>query len=165
MLEFDLSPLLGVHPGERLVFSLDEGPATWQDIDAAFVRGTLTFTRVQQGILVEGELETQLSVECVRCLETFFVDVRLEIEEIIGVSGRPNPDITFRVTEEGRFNAVPLLRDQAWVALPMKPLCKPTCRGLCPECGTNLNLSECGCRREQTGSRFATLASLLTEQE
>jgi len=162
MLQFDLSPLIGARPGERLVFSLDEGPQRLDDISVAFLRGRLQFTRVQGGILVEGRIETQADVECVRCLESFPLDIALDLEEIIGLGGRPRPDIVYSVTEEGWFDAVPLVREQAWVAIPIKPLCRPDCRGLCPECGANLNRGDCGCARERVNPQLAGLASFLT---
>jgi uncharacterized protein len=165
MLRFNLSPLIGARPGERLVFSLDEGPQQLDDIYLEFLRGSLRFTRVQRGILVEGEVDTRIRAECVRCLEPFLFDATLEVEEIIGFSGRPDRDITYTVTEEGWFMVLPLLREQAWVVVPLKPICRPECRGFCPECGTNLNLEACDCGQRQTNPHFASLASLLMDTE
>ncbi|HEC35498.1 MAG TPA: DUF177 domain-containing protein [Anaerolineae bacterium] len=163
MLQFDLSPLIGARPGERLTFSLDEGPQRLNDIRVAFLRGRIQFTRVQGGILAEGQIETQVEVECVRCLAHFPHPAVLEVEEVIGFAGRPRPDITYRLAEEGWFNLSPLLREQAWVALPMKPLCRPSCRGLCPECGANLNVESCSCQEERVDPRMAVLAELLNK--
>jgi uncharacterized protein len=165
ILKFDLSPLIGARPGERLVFSLDEGPQELEDIYTEFLRGALQFTRVRKGILVEGQVETRVQVECVRCLEPFFVDQTLEIEETIGLVGQQDPEIKYRVDEEGWFEVAPLLREQAWVALPMKPVCRPDCRGFCAQCGTNLNLEECDCSQERINPQFAALASLLDEDQ
>ena len=162
-LQFDLSPLIGVRSGERLTFSLDEGPQRLDDIDAEFLRGTLQFTRIQDGILVEGEVETRLRAECVRCLEPFYLDATLEIEEIIGVGGGRRPDITYRITDEGWFNVIPLLREQAWVVVPLKPLCRSDCRGLCPLCGVNRNVEQCNCQEETINPHFAALAAFLSD--
>lgn len=166
MLQFDLSPLIGARPGERLAFPLDEGPERLRDIFVEFLRGELQFTRVQGGILVQGEIATRIQAECVRCLENFPLDAVLEVEETIALGGRPRPGMVYFVTDEGWFDPAPLLREQAWVALPMKPLCRPDCQGLCPECGANLNLGACECRRERINPHFAALASFLhPEQE
>ena len=161
MSQIDLSPLIGARPGERLTFSLDEGPQWLNDIRVAFLYGSMQFTRVQGGILVEAKIETQVEVECVRCLTPFPYATTLEIEEIIGLAGRPRPGITYRITDEGWFDPSPLLREQAWVALPMKPLCRPDCRGICPECGANLNLEPCNCHEERVDPRLAVLAEFL----
>jgi uncharacterized protein len=165
MLQFDLSPLIGARPGERLSFSLDEGPHRLDDVRAACLRGRMQFTRIQGGILVEAPLETQVEVECVRCLESFRYPIAFEVEEVIGLAGRSQTDVTYYLTEEGWFDACPLVREQIWVTLPMKPLCRPECRGLCPECGANLNLESCHCREERVDPRLAALAEFLRQEE
>jgi uncharacterized protein len=163
MLQFDLSPLVGARLGERLVFSLDEGPQRLEDISVVFLRGGLTFTRIQEGILVEGEVETQIEVECARCLVPFPFGASLELEEIIAINEQA--ETTFSLTDEGWFELSPLLREQAWVALPISLVCSEDCRGLCPSCGSDLNEGQCDCRQEQIDPRLAALASLLTEDQ
>lgn len=165
MIQIDLSPLIGARPGERLAITLDEGPQQLDDVSVAFLRGPMQFTRVQGGILVEAQVETQVEIECVRCLEPFPYTTVLEIEETIGLAGRPRPGITYTLTEEGWFDPLPLLREQIWVNLPMKPLCRPDCRGICPECGANLNLEPCRCGEERIDPRLAPLAQFLHQTE
>jgi uncharacterized protein len=160
ILQFDLSPLIGGRPGERLSFFLDEGPRWLDDIQVAFLRGPINFTRVQGGILVQANLQVQAQVECVRCLEPFPFPFEMEVEEVIGFAGKLRPGITYQLDEEGGFNPLPLLREQVWVSLPMKPICQPDCRGLCPECGANLNIEPCTCNREEIDPRLAMLARL-----
>ena len=163
MLQFDLSPLVGARLGVRLVFSLDEGPQQLEEVATSFLRGELRFTRIEKGILVEGEAETEIQVRCVRCLESFPLLATLEIEEIIGLSKRP--DVTYFITDEGWFEISPLLREQALVSIPLKALCSPDCKGICSECGSNLNTDDCGCSREPVDLRLAVLASLLEKEE
>ncbi len=164
MLQFDLSPLIGSKPGKRLDFSLDEGPRQLGDVGVSFLRGRVRFTRIQEGVLVEGSLETEVTVECIRCLTPFPYDMKLEMEETVGFAGRPRPDINYRLTDEGWFDVLPLIREQVWVAMPMKPLCRPDCRGLCPQCGANLNLETCTC--QETGDpRLAVLAEFYEQSK
>lgn len=158
MVQIDLSPLIGARPGERLSFTLDEGPQQLDDISVAFLRGLIQFTRVQGGILMETWVETRVEVECSRCLEPFLYDTILEVEEIVGLSGRPRPGISYALTEEGWFDPLPLLREQIWVNLPMKLLCRSDCRGICPNCGANLNLEPCRCAEKKVDPRLAPLA-------
>ena len=54
-----------------------------------------------------------------------------------------------------------VMREQFFLALPMKPLCRPECKGLCPICGANRNRQECGCREEWVDPRLAGLKNLL----
>ncbi len=117
------------------------------------------FTRIHNGILAEGELETLVEIECVRCLEPFVQPARLELEETIGFAGRPRADIPYRLTDEGWFDLLSLLRELVWVALPIKPICRPDCRGYCPECGVNLNVGLCQCQEEHSDPRLAVLAT------
>jgi uncharacterized protein len=56
------------------------------------------------------------------------------------------------------------MREQFYLALPMKPLCQEGCRGLCPQCGTNLNQSECACISEWKDPRLAPLEAIKRSQ-
>lgn len=161
MLQFDLSSLIGARPGERLSFSLDEGPQQLNDVRVDFLRGWIQFTRVQGGILTQAQIETQVELECVRCLEYFPSPTVLEVEEIIGFPGKARTGVNYRLSEEGWFDPSPLFREQVWVSIPMKPLCRPDCRGICPECGANLNLEPCRCQEGQVDPRMAVLARFL----
>jgi uncharacterized protein len=53
------------------------------------------------------------------------------------------------------------LREQSWLAIPMKPLCTPNCQGLCPQCGVNLNIESCTCEKTSIDPRLAVLKELL----
>jgi len=165
MLQFDLSPLIGAKAGERLTFPLDEGPQQLEDIRIAYLRGWMQFTRVQGGILAQGRIETQVEVECIRCMHPFSYPTALEVEETISLAGRRRPGFDHYVSEEGWFDPLPLLREQVWVTLPMKPLCDLQCRGICPDCGANLNQEPCRCREERVDPRLAVLAQLLEKVE
>ena len=165
MLLFDLSPLIGARPGKRLAFSLDEEPQRLEDIEIDFLRGQMQFTRIQGGILVEAQLQAGITAECVRCLTVFPLSITLEVEETIGLAGRPRPDIAYHLSEEGWFDPLPLIREQVWVTLPIKPLCRPDCRGLCPECGINLNLEQCHCAEESVDPRLAVLAEFYAQDD
>jgi len=80
-----------------------------------------------------------------------------------------------RAEEDGVEAPLPLVGDEvdltlpAWEALvlelPMKPVCREDCRGLCPVCGTNLNERECGCRVEEADPRLEALKKLLEAKE
>lgn len=162
MIRFDVSSLIKARLGTSLTLDLNTGPQTLSDLELAFLRGTLQVVRVQGGLLVRGTVESQLNLECVRCLEPFDHPLTLELEEIVGLPGaKPGPDVPYTVSENGWLNLAPLLREQAWVAMPMKPLCRPGCKGLCPQCGASLNIESCTCERIQIDPRLASLKDLL----
>ena len=72
-------------------------------------------------------------------------------------------DLTTAFYEHDTIDLGHLMREQMYLALPMKPLCRDDCRGLCPTCGANLNLGTCGCKHEWEDPRLAVLKRLKTE--
>jgi uncharacterized protein len=54
-----------------------------------------------------------------------------------------------------------MVREQCYLAIPMKPLCRPDCQGLCPVCGTNLNIERCQCNPQWQDPRLAVLQTLV----
>ncbi|MFQ5791837.1 MAG: DUF177 domain-containing protein [Acidobacteriota bacterium] len=70
-------------------------------------------------------------------------------------------DLAVGFYREERIDLRLLIWEQIYLALPMKPLCKQDCRGLCPHCGTNLNLEACRCVEETADPRLAILKTLL----
>jgi uncharacterized protein len=123
---------------------------------------------------VTGEVRTRLELTCSRCLEPFDVPVDAAFElryvpqaENIGEGEREiaEDDLITAYYRGGMLDIGDLLREQFQLALPMKPLCNDACRGLCPECGANLNRTECGCSPVWEDSRLAPLKNLLTRQK
>ena len=132
------------------------------DLELDLLRWAIQVIRVQGGLLVQGTVESRLGLECVRCLESFVVPITLELEEIFRLPGAGlGPDGLYVVGDDGWLDLAPLLREQAWVAIPMKPICRADCKGLCPQCGANLNLESCTCKTERVDPRLALLEDLL----
>lgn len=119
---------------------------------------------------VSGRAATRLEMVCGRCLEPFDVPVDATFDlryvpmaENAGEGEREveEDDLATAFYREGILDVVDLLREQFVLALPMKPLCRDACRGLCPRCGTNLNTTQCGCAASWEDPRLAPLKSLL----
>jgi uncharacterized protein len=167
MIRVNLSELVNAKVGHRDRIDLDLVNLAVLDLHLAYLTGELAFTRVTNGILVEGELEASVETECTRCLEAFFEPILIELEDIINLPGaeltQENP---VRVADDGWVNLSPLIREYAWLGLPINPVCSPDCRGLCPECGGNLNKGECTCTEEELGDpRWGVLRALLEQNE
>lgn len=121
-----------------------------------------------------GRVKTSLEMVCSRCLEPFTtpVDASFELRYVPepapdasdegGEEEVAEDDLTTAFYRDGALDISELLREQFQLTLPMKPLCSDACRGLCPQCGTNLNRSECECKPEWEDPRLAPLKSLLT---
>lgn len=121
-----------------------------------------------------GTARTALEMACGRCLEPFRVPVHAnfdlryvpevqntgEDEQEIG-----DEDLATAYHREGLIDVIELLREQFQLALPMKPLCSADCKGLCVECGANLNRTTCGCQPRWEDPRLAALKGLLKSEE
>jgi uncharacterized protein len=120
---------------------------------------------------VTGRVQTGLQLECGRCLEPFEVPVDSAFElryvpETTATAGGDDDevaedDLTTAYYRNDTLDLGELMREQFVLALPMKPLCSETCKGLCPECGTNLNKGTCDCKPAWTDPRLAALQGLL----
>ena len=117
-----------------------------------------------------GRVQTRLQLECGRCLETFEIPVDSPFElryvpqaENTGEEEREveEDDLTTAFYKDESLDLGELMHEQFVLALPMKPLCSETCKGLCPECGTNLNKGTCDCKPTWTDPRLAALQGLL----
>lgn len=116
-----------------------------------------------------GGLQGTLELACGRCLEPFPLAVDLAIDLLYLPDSRNQGEGEFEITDEDlstgfyRDEAIDLdamVREQCQLALPMKPLCRDDCRGLCVECGTNLNHGTCSCDVRWRDPRLAVLESL-----
>jgi len=161
-LKINVSTLLKARLGKSLTLSVDTGPQKLDDLAVDFLRGTVQVTRIQKGLFVSGTVTSRLDLECVRCLESFAFPISLELEETFRLPGTdPRQDAPYMVDDNGKIDLVPLLREHAWISIPMKPLCAPDCKGLCPRCGVNLNRESCTCEEEQVDPRLAVLKDFL----
>jgi uncharacterized protein len=116
-----------------------------------------------------GSVETTLELGCDRCLEPFTTPVHADFDlryqphaTNVGEGEREieEDDLSTAFYENDQIDLGQLVREQFYLALPMKPLCRADCRGLCPSCGTNLNREACQCTREWDDPRFAALKKL-----
>jgi uncharacterized protein len=166
--------------GQRAHFERSFAPSAFDPQDseyrvAAPVELSLDVQRLAtDAFRVSGRLLGTLEVECSRCLEPFTVAVDAPFDlryvaaaENTGEGEREvgEEDLATVYYREGMIDLVDLMREQFVLALPMKPLCSETCKGLCPQCGTNLNKSQCDCAPRWEDPRLAALKSLLSRDK
>jgi len=123
--------------------------------------GEIRVTRTPQGILLQADLQTQTGLECVRCLTDFQQGLNINFTELYAFSQRYVTDSGLLMPETGIIDLNPVLREYTVLEIPISPLCKPDCKGLCPICGNNLNESSCNHEDESGDPRLASLKSLL----
>lgn len=116
-----------------------------------------------------GDVKTVLELPCSRCLEPFrspvdaHFDLRYQPRSHNAGEGEreiEEDDLTTAFYENDEIDLGQLMQEQFYLSLPMKPLCREDCRGLCPVCGKNLNRETCDCRRDWEDPRFAALREL-----
>jgi uncharacterized protein len=133
------------------------------------LEATATAELIEGQIRIIGEIETKVEMVCARCLEAVVDEVHRSFDLFyspLPLGVRPeearlrddDAEIGF-FQGEGLFLA-DVLREQVLLALPMKAICRSDCRGLCPNCGANLNHEECRCETHSTDPRLAPLARL-----
>lgn len=139
------------------------------DGNTSRLQGEVSLTRTDRGILVKGVLNTEVELTCSRCLEIFRCPLSLKITEeyfptVDVVSGTPLsiPDELgcFTIDENHELDLTEAVHQYALLAVPMKPLCRQDCAGLCPICGQNLNLGECQCLPPEADPRWAKLKQI-----
>lgn len=123
--------------------------------------GTVRVTRTPQGILLQADFHTRTELECVRCLTSFQQALDINFTELYAFSQRYVTDSGLLMPETGIIDLNPVLREYAVLEIPMRPLCKPDCKGLCPICGNNLNESTCNHEGDSGDPRLASLKSFL----
>ena len=125
-------------------------------------------------IHLAGHLETRVETACARCLEPVTrevsADFDLRYRPVASLAAEAEISLEEEETQIGFYKGEGLfltdvLAEQVHLALPMKSVCREDCRGLCPECGANLNLGSCGCRRTSVDPRLVALADWKRQQK
>ena len=116
-----------------------------------------------------GSVNTTLELPCSRCLEPFMwpVDSSFDLRyqphaRNTGEGEREieEDDLTTAFYENDTIDLGQMMREQLFLALPMKPLCQDGCKGLCPACGINWNKGACNCSNQWEDPRLAALKAL-----
>lgn len=123
--------------------------------------GLVNVGRTAQGLLVTGGFSGTTDLECARCLKTFDQRLQWDITELYAFNEKSVSDSGLIVPEEAKIDLEPLIRDYALLEIPISPVCKPDCKGLCPVCGQDLNVRDCGHRPHEDESPFSSLKNLL----
>jgi len=122
---------------------------------------------IGQDIRLQGHLRTTVELWCARCLEPIRQlvnkDFDLYYRPVKTIAREEEVQIDGAELEVGFYQGNGLLledslREQILLDLPMKSLCQPDCRGICPQCGQNRNLVNCGCPARTGDDRWAPLA-------
>ncbi|MEI7990417.1 MAG: DUF177 domain-containing protein [Chloroflexota bacterium] len=134
------------------------------DIFLQNVSGHIHITRTAEGLLVQCLLSAEREEECGRCLDPFMLVIRVDFSELYAFPGHTISDTDMILPPTGYLDIGPVVRDYVLLENPIKAVCKPDCKGLCPTCGENLNYTTCNHKDEPDDSRLAVLRSLLDKK-
>lgn len=114
------------------------------DLKVFHLQGTYRFTRNREGLLLQAELRGFVDATCSRCLQTCQSPFTSSFEELYLFPSRTTEESTEEIIPgDGYIDLGVPFRDYILLDLPIQPLCKEDCKGICTECGQNLNLGEC----------------------
>ena len=134
------------------------GPVSWL--------GRVSF--VDPAYLLRARLAYEQTLTCTRCLKPFAERLAPEAEVLFEI-GAPagagehelhGGDLETVFLEDKILETDPILLEQLQLNVPMKPLCRPDCQGLCPRCGADRNLERCACEERSEEPRWAALAAI-----
>lgn len=120
-------------------------------------------------VYLQGVISFTLQLECARCFERFVLYKKEELSAYF-VKREPffksekeslsQTDTLTEYYENDTINLAPVFLDTIILSIPIKPLCKEDCKGLCPICGANLNIEQCGCKKKSIDPRWEQLKKL-----
>ena len=111
----------------------------------------LVVFKSEDGFIFSGQLKGNVLLECSRCLDEFSLKLDVDVNQEVELSEIQNLD---------HFDLKHLLKPDLFLAIPIKPLCSEDCQGLCPQCGQDLNQTECDCTVDDVDPRMAKLKDL-----
>ncbi|MHB8620056.1 MAG: YceD family protein [Chloroflexota bacterium] len=167
-MKLNVAQLMKSAVGSTREYDLEEA---FGDVEGQFLIGPvaahLCLTRINDGILVRGDARAMLETLCSRCVEPTGQPISFHFEEqflptidiVTGhvVEGDEPDEPVFTIDANHIMDLDELLRQGIVMETPMHPLCGSTCRGLCPRCGTNLNLGGCDCAPEAPSGPMAAI--------
>ncbi len=172
---FNVSQLLQEPTGATRRYELDDDHLDLDDgLVVRPVKGHVRLTRTQNGVLADVDAHGPAAIECGRCLGemSHTLDFRFSEEyyqTVVVNTGAPLPKPedpeAFLIDETHKLDLADAMRQYALLEVPMLPLCRPDCKGLCPECGANRNEETCDCETDLADERLSVLKQLLDPSE
>ncbi len=170
-LKFNVAQLLREEIGGRREYRFQESELPLDEtLVLRQLDGGVRFTRTASGVLADVTAQGLVETPCNRCLTPVMTPVKMsfrdEFHSVIEVNTgvplpKPEEEDPFFIDENHLVDLGEALREYALMELPMRQLCRPDCKGLCPTCGVDRNVETCNCENDDTDERFAALRGLL----
>ncbi|MBM3947979.1 MAG: DUF177 domain-containing protein [SAR202 cluster bacterium] len=168
-MQFNVSQLLREPSGATRTHEIHENLAPLDSGEALRVRGSVRMLKTGEGVWVGVALDSEVSCDCSRCLTGLRLPVHVEFEEeyfpiALGRTeerGLDPVDESQYINYDQVLDLDPAARQYLALAVPMKPMCKEDCAGICQTCGANLNNGPCACPRDTRDVRWGPLLELV----
>ncbi|MFO7892651.1 MAG: DUF177 domain-containing protein [Longimicrobiales bacterium] len=153
----------------RVDVDIPADAAFWQGVDLTPRSPLEVRLEAQQAgpdVVVRGEVRGTFEQSCRRCLAPVEVEIDEELGRLYRVGaelGDEESEDVLALPERGELDLSEAVREQVLVAVPRYVYCRAECKGLCPQCGTNLNESECDCTTDEMDERWAPLRQLQSD--
>lgn len=177
-MQFNVAGLLKDDVGATRAYTLEVEVLTVMNESFESVHGLARMTRTNRGILVEAEVRGTAVRSCSRCLNSTVIELDGEVEEEFRPSNwfggieldafksarDQNPsDALFVIDEKNVLDLSEAVRQALSTAIPIAPVCKPDCLGICPHCATDRNRASCSCEDFEPHPIFADLKRMMMD--
>jgi uncharacterized protein len=133
------------------------------------LHGVVTLEKAGEHFLATGWLEARARLDCGRCTQPHEITIRVDLAETVALQQTDEPsayredagDAPLPILSGDQIDLSELARQVLVLAIPPRSLCSSDCRGLCPQCGQDLNEEQCDCDTDRTDPRLEALRDLL----
>lgn len=157
-----------VEERESLLAYMEEFADIDFDFEAPLQAGVRIWS-TGKSIMIKGMVRTILRLQCARCLNSFSYPIDSAIDLTLFPLKEASfseevelekEDMELNFFEGDKINLSEIACEEVLLGIPYQPLCREECKGLCPVCGTDRNLSSCECAKQNLGSGFSALGKL-----
>lgn len=164
-LRLDVSYLAKGSPGTHKEFEFSFPQLNFSsELTLVDIQGKIVISVTEDGVVAEGNLGALTQLVCSRCLNDFWQPLEISFTEIF--SAHPAEDSgEQKLPADRSIDLTPIIRDYATLDIPIRQICAEDCKGLCADCGMNLNQKDCGHHQESIDPRMEGLRELLENKD
>jgi uncharacterized protein len=158
-------------PGEGLDVEFQE--TVTFDAGPSLVQAQLKIKKIDTQVMVNGNIWADAELQCSRCLKVFKSRISFPFEAVFHpieqLKEEEKHELRIEELDMGFYSKdeldlVDIIKEQIMLNLPMKTLCNDLCKGICLQCGADLNTGDCGCSEKDIDSRLVVLRKLLDKE-
>jgi uncharacterized protein len=158
-MKLNVSQLLNEATGSTREYPVDEELGSGE----GRIVGSVRLMRTDKGVWVSAEVSTDERCACSRCLKGFSqrIEVAFEEEAFHANDGPSGEQAEVPTIDDKRIlDLTDALEQYIYLAVPVKPICRKDCKGICPQCGADLNETMCVCDNDARDGRWAELLKM-----